>query len=293
MGEEQLKILNMLKDGTITVEEAERLLGLVGTSGGRERKGGGEFSEFARDIPDAAVRAVKEALKAAGEAGRVVGKKGREILDVSSDRIRKKYRERPFRVKMPAGLAEAKVLIEAKVGSVRITGAKADSEYLATGERRSLTSEVIEFLPQPDDATRGVLSLEGEAGTLEGELHPGVVYNFDIENAAGAVRLDLAELRVKGATVENVCGKTVIKLGSLEPEVSLEINNNAGKVKLVVPPDAGVSVEATGQMGCHNLDDFGLVRDGDKFVSGGFADAACKITVSLTQTVGTFKLKRR
>jgi hypothetical protein len=291
MGEEQLKILNMLKDGTVTVEEAERLLGLVGSSSAGERRSG-EFAEFAREIPDATVRAIKEALKAAGEAGRIVGKKGKDLFDAGSDRFRKKYRERPFKVRMPEGLAEAKVMLEAKVGSVKISGAHDETDYLASGEHKSLTGEGVEFVLQPDDATKGVLSLEGEAGTLDGKLHPGITYDFDVENAAGSVRLDLTKLRVKRAVVENICGITVIKLGASLPEVSLEIANSAGKVKLVVPKESGVSIDVCGQMGAHNLDEIGLARDGEKFVSDGFPDAANKVVVSIQQTVGAFKLKR-
>ncbi len=291
MGEEQIKILSMLKDGKVTVEEAERLLKLVGLEEKKARKSG-EFTEFAREMPDALVRGMLEAFKAVGEVGRSVGKKGKELIDVGGDRIRKKYQERPFRVKLPEGVTEVKIGVEAKVGTMRIKGALDDTETLAKGIHKTISSDVVEYVANTDTPTRGSLLFESEAGSLEAELHPEIIYDLDVENAAGAVKLDLRYLRARSAEIENSLGMVSVKLGNLIEDVNLTINNSAGKVKLVVPSDAGLKISAYGQMGTHNLDEMELLRDGEDFVTSDFDNAQTKITVRLEQTVGLFRLKR-
>lgn len=291
MGEEQIKILSMLKDGIVTVEEAERLLKLVGIEEKKERKSG-EFTEFTRDMPDAVARGMREAFKAVGEVGRAVGKKGKELIDTGGEQIRKKYHERPFKVKLPEGVAEVKICVEAKVGTMRINGAHDDTETLAKGIHKTISSDVVEYVSNTDTPSKGSLIFEAEAGSLETDLHPGLIYDLDIENAAGAVKLDLRDLRVRNAEIENSLGMVVVKLGCLVADVNLTINNSAGKVKLVVPSDAGLKISAYGQMGTHNLDEVGLIRDGENFVTSDFDNAQAKIAVRLEQTVGLFRLKR-
>ena len=291
MGEEQLKILNMLKDGKITVEDAERLLGLCADDDAGYRSGG-EFAEFTRELPDAVIRNMREAIKTVGEVGNTVGKKCKVIIAKGGEHVQKNYRKRPFKVLLPEGVTEAKVMISAKVGSAKIKGAHSQDNIIATGVRKAFTASGVEFIPDPDDASRCDLVLESEAGSLVGALHPGLVYDIEVDNSAGSVKLDLEDLRVRNILIENSMGAISIKLGSLVPDAALSISNNAGKVKLTMPADAGITVVTSGQMGTHNLDDFGLIRDGENFVSADFKEKTTKLSIDLEQTLGAFKLRR-
>ncbi len=290
MSESQVQILNLLKDGKISVEEAERLLKLVTDE--REQRGGGEFVEFAKDLPDAVVRNLREAFKTLGDVSRTVGKKGRVVITQGGERIRRGVDERQFHVKLPAGLETAEVFVSAKVGSVKIGGAHSDAGLLVAGKKKQVQTGGEKIEINPDDPSKAALFLEAEAGSLSCELHPGVVYDVWVETGAGSVKLDLSDLRVRSVNVENSLGTVSVALGSLVADVAVKVTNNAGKVKIRVPEDAGVLAGVMSEMGAHNLDEAGLAVDGAKFATPDFGAASTKFTLDIEQTVGAFKLRR-
>ncbi|MEP0813660.1 MAG: hypothetical protein HRF49_03220 [bacterium] len=293
MGSAHVKILNLLKDGKISVEEAERLLKLVNEDPSPDAAGAGEFREFIRELPDAVVRNMKDVYGALSEAAKAAGVKGKVIFAKGKDKVVSAYSsEKNFRVKLPEGLAEARVIVSAKVGAVKIRGAHDAPDLLASGTRRGVAPDGISFHADADDASKGTLLLETEAGTLDCTLHPGALYDVEVDTGAGAVKLDLRDIRVRSLVIENSLGGVSAKLGSLVPEVAVSVSNNAGKVKLAIPEGAGIRAEADGDMGVHNLDDAGLVRDGAAYVSDGYTNAAVKFALTIEQTVGAFKLKR-
>lgn len=291
MSEAQVQILNLLKEGKISVEEAERLLKLVADER-EQRQGSGEFVEFAKDLPDAVVRNLREAFKTLGDVSRTVGKKGRVVITQGGDKIRRGVDERSFHVKLPTGLEAAEVFVSAKVGSVRIGGAHSDAGLLAVGKKKQVQTGGEKIEINPDDPSKAALFLEAEAGSLSCELHPGVVYDVSVETGAGSVKMDLSELRVRSVNVENSLGTVSIALGSLVADVAVRVTNNAGKVKIRLPEDAGVSASVMSEMGAHNLDEAGLQVDGAKFTTPQFDAASTKFTLDIEQTVGAFKLKR-
>ena len=291
MSEAQVQVLNLLKEGKISVEEAERLLKLVAEEG-ESRPGGGEFVEFAKDLPDAVVRNLREAFKTLGDVSRTVGKKGRVVITHGGERIKGGVAERPFQVKLPAGVENVSLFISAKVGSVKVKGAHSEAGMLVLGKKKQVAAggERLEIFE--DDPSSAALYLEAEAGSLSCQLHPGAVYDITVECGAGSVKLDFGDLRVRSVNVENSLGQVAIELGSLCAEANVTVNNNAGKVKIRVPQDAGVKARVLSEMGAHNLDSAGLLIDGEGYTTEGFDASSTKFTLEIEQTVGAFKLKR-
>ena len=293
MGDTQVRILNMLKDGKLSVEEAERLLSLVyeAPSGGSAQVGG-EWNEFVRDLPDAVVRNLREVTTSLSGIAGNVSKRAKVVVVHGGEKYKKHCESVPFKVKMTESVSEVKLFVSAKVGAVKLSPDPEGNGFIATGVRKGGSGGELKFHPDPDDETKGTLTLDAEAGSVRARLHPAPVYDIEVDNGVGSVKLDLVGLNVKRVQVENSLGTVSLKLGSLVPEVEIEVVNSAGKVKLDIPRDSGLRAKVTGDVGVHNLEKLGLVRDGDEFVSENIADTDTKINLSLNQTVGAFRLKR-
>lgn len=106
---------------------------------------------------------------------------------------------------------------------------------------------------------------------------------------AADVHLDLSNATVTDLDLELNAGSAVITASS-GTNIEGRIQENAGSVRLCVPSGVGLRITATGVAFGTNLDQSGLSRNGDTWVSSDFGSAYQKITLTVEGNAGSFDL---
>lgn len=117
---------------------------------------------------------------------------------------------------------------------------------------------------------------------------------LSLQVGAGTLRvLGLAQAQARRIDASGGVGEIVLDFaGSWTGDVEVDLALAIGQARLVVPPDVGVRVEAEARW-LNRLDLPGFERDGDAWVSPGYASARRTMRVALTSVLGTLAIERR
>jgi hypothetical protein len=137
------------------------------------------------------------------------------------------------------------------------------------------------------------LDMTLNAGSARVDLGGGSVDSVGGTINAGDVEFDLGDSTFPsraslGLTLNAASGTLVLPDDSLTGAITL----NASSLEVCVPPDAAVRVRHQGTLSSDELDEAGLVRDGDWWQTPGFEAAADSIELSVTSTVSSMSLDR-
>jgi len=119
------------------------------------------------------------------------------------------------------------------------------------------------------------------------------LWDIDADTGACEADFDLTGLPVSRFDLDTGASSVEIRLGDRQPACQVRINAGASNISLAFPAGAGVRVGLDGALNGNNLAAAGLVRQGDYYVTAGYADAAVRFDVDIDMGVGNLDVAFR
>jgi hypothetical protein len=196
------------------------------------------------------------------------------------------------------GAARAEVHLSPSVGELRI-GALSGSENLIEGTVRTARGErVVESFQASGGAAVFELKSEGRMGGSfnigrehgwDLRLNPNVPLALDIDTGVGRSELDLADLQITNLSIDTGVGETLVTLprtGRYEASLSAGV----GATTVRVPGGMAARVQVSSGLGAVTVRG-GLERDGEIYLSPGYASAEHRVDLRVSGGVGAITIE--
>lgn len=110
-------------------------------------------------------------------------------------------------------------------------------------------------------------------------LSDKVLYKLDCRGRGADMNLDLGEIRLEKLTIVNDEADIDLSVGELASRVELDITCDEGRLRLRMPEKAGLKISGNSRSG--SLDNIGLKKSGEYYISDNFDTAPVQITAKL------------
>ncbi len=203
---------------------------------------------------------------------------------------------------IPLGDAEvATISLDPALGYLLVDALPTGSNVLLRGEVRPFSGEeigkTVDFSGTRatiDLRTEGVIVAPffGEWGNKPSwdlSLHPGVFTYLIVDLGVGKAELDLQDLQFGEIHVEQGIGQMVILLPSTD-NMDINLDGGIGEIQVVIPEDVGVRFSADVGIG-NVLVPSDYTRDGDFYISPGYAAAVNQIEMVINLGIGSVRVR--
>lgn len=177
-----------------------------------------------------------------------------------------------------------------------------DSEHAILGELEWDRYEpLVEIVPRYEgSAVRTTIESRVKEGRDAGKqrwdllFHPSLSTGIDVTAGAADLRFDLTSFFAKNLIVSAGVANVEIDFGLSGQHSTVAIAAGVANVELFVPESAGlrVSVSAPPFITRVRVDDLGLVKQGNSWVSEGYSTAGTKIEVNISCGAGSVSIKK-
>jgi len=205
-------------------------------------------------------------------------------------------------VEIPLGKAEnAIVSLEPAFGYIQMDALPEGSTMLLAGELQPFggeeISETVAFsgtlttIHLKTDGIDGVPFISGWSGQplWDLALHPGVTTDMNVDLGVGKVELDLRNTQVGSVDVEYGLGQAILLMSAAD-DLDVHIEGGIGEIRVVIPDDVGVRFHA--EVGLGNVQvPSSFLRDGDFYLSPGYAAAVKQIEMVLNLGIGSIQVR--
>jgi hypothetical protein len=121
-------------------------------------------------------------------------------------------------------------------------------------------------------------------------LNAAPAWTVSIALGAGTGDFDFSAYAVPNLTLNAGVADVDLKLGDKAPQASVSIDAGVASVVVRVPKAVGCRLVSKGALTDNQLDDF--VKDGNAFLSPGYANTAKKIDITCNGGLSRFKIVR-
>ncbi len=196
------------------------------------------------------------------------------------------------------GAESTKVSIAVGVGKLNVTGGAeglldAQFEYNIPDWKPEVSYEVKEGF--------GRLTVE-QPSTVVGATWPSnvryewnlklsnqVPMDLDVEMGVGKMDLDTRGLNLRHLKVDAGVGEGRIDLSGTTADLTADVEAGVGKLKLLLPADIGVRVEAAGGIG--HVEAKGLTSDGEAWTNDAWGKSKVSIRVNVEGGIGKVEIE--
>jgi len=120
-------------------------------------------------------------------------------------------------------------------------------------------------------------------------LHPEVATDLIVDFGVGKAELDLQDLQIGEIHVEQGLGQMILLLPSAE-NMDINLDGGIGEIQVVIPEDVGVRIRADVGIG-NVLVPSDYTRDGDFYISPGYAAAENQIEMVIDLAIGSVQVR--
>jgi len=292
--EARLKVLELVAEGKITPDEAVRLLEALSEEAGPSHQFGAGL-KF--QIPE--LRMPKIDLGQLGDLYVELKKNVVEGARAAQGQFHKsraaryfEFKDYPLDVALPKGTASCQLNLDVRAGKLKLRGGGTDGELLS-GRVKRVPEEPVVLTEQRGGQVE--LTVRHSLGRCILRASTVPVYRIKLSNSASDSRLNLDELRVEKLDIDNNAGNVIVELGGGVAHVEVEAANNAGNVRLRVPPSHSVRITMSGNLSTHNLERYGLELVEGVAQAADWDENPLRVDILLSQNVASFQLdwKRR
>ncbi len=205
-------------------------------------------------------------------------------------------------VDIPLGNVEkATVTLDPAIGYLLVDALPKGSKVLVKGEVRPFSGEeigeTVDFSgthATVDLRTKGIIVVPFFSGwsdqpSWDLALHPGVATDLIVDFGVGKAEFDLRDLQIGEIQIKQRIGQTILLLPSAD-NMSIVLEGGIGEIRVVFPKDVGVRLLA--DVGIGNVvvpSDY--TRDGDFYLSPGYAAAGNQIEVVIALGIGSVQVR--
>jgi len=203
---------------------------------------------------------------------------------------------------IPLGnVEEATISLDPALGYLLIDELPKESNVLLQGEVRPFSGE--EFGKNVDfSGTRATIDLRTEGVIVapffggwsdqpswDFALHPEVATDLIVDFGVGKAELDLQDLQIGEIHVEQGLGQMILLLPSAD-NMDINLDGGIGEIQVVIPEDVGVRIRAGVGIG-NVLVPSDYTRDGDFYISPGYAAAENQIEMVIDLAIGSVQVR--
>lgn len=289
MSREKLKVLEMVAEGKISPEEGVRLIEALGEA---DRASRGPGRRFPLDVGD--LRLPKVDLGNLGEVYVELKKTVAEGARKAQSRFKRSragkffdFQDYPLSVDKLEGVNRCHLNLDIRAGRLKFKSQDIGDKLLV-GKVKRAPEEPVVIAEEREGETE--VTLRHSLGRCLLRANPSVPFRIHLDNSAADSRMQLDGLAVPELDIENNAGNVVAVLGELVEQVKVRISNNAGNVRLRVPPAYAVKVLPTGSLSSDNLERLGLEEVDGVAASADWEENARRVEIALSQNVASFRL---
>lgn len=224
----------------------------------------------------------------------------REIKNLSIEDIDLSVKQMEYRRELPAGLNNAALKIKYGAGSLSLQENRGDlleGRLSYVKSRPHLAYEVAgdraEFeVEQGFNAAVFNFKDEGFAPGWFFGLSPEVNWDLDLDIGASNTDLNLSNVKVGTLDLDAGAAKIELILGDHGLNTTVDIDAGASSIKLNVPETAAVRIKLNSALTSSNLEEAGLVKTGDYYITPDPSASATKIDITIDAGASKVHLQR-
>ncbi|NLI70725.1 MAG: hypothetical protein GX364_07680 [Firmicutes bacterium] len=198
---------------------------------------------------------------------------------------------------LPTGIDVANLELAFGAGSLRMGGNNERRlEIMYSGDisgpeiKSNFRENKAEYLVKQTSGSFPRFSSEILNGEWNVRLPRSVAWDLDLELGATGADLDFREIDLKSLDLEIGAGNITIRLGERGMETRLSIDAGASRVKVIVPDSMELDIELDGGLVSSNLEDQGLTRKGNHYVTEDVSSS--RMTLNFSGGASRFELER-
>ena len=203
---------------------------------------------------------------------------------------------------IPLGnVEEATISLDPALGYLLVDALPKGSNVLLRGEVRPFSGEEIGKTVDIS-GTRATIDLRTEGVIVapffggwsdqpswDFALHPEVATDLIVNFGVGKAELDLQDLQIGEIHVEQGLGQMILLLPSAD-NMDINLDGGIGEIQVVIPEDVGVRIRAGVGIG-NVLVPSDYTRDGDFYISPGYAAAENQIEMVIDLAIGSVQVR--
>ncbi len=132
---------------------------------------------------------------------------------------------------------------------------------------------------------------ENYKNNIDVALNPKPVWDMNFDVGAASMDFDLTEIKTKKIDVDMGAASIKIKLGSLYPEIKLNVDAGASDINVFVPKESGCKILTDGALSSKHFSDFEKI-DSDNYETENFKEAANKVYIEIDCGVSSISVER-
>ncbi|OGU69734.1 MAG: hypothetical protein A2W30_03015 [Ignavibacteria bacterium RBG_16_36_9] len=132
---------------------------------------------------------------------------------------------------------------------------------------------------------------ENYKNNIDVALNPKPVWDMNFDVGAASMDFDLTEIKTKKIDVDMGAASIKIKLGSLYPEIKLNVDAGASDINVFVPKESGCKILTDGALSSKHFSDFEKI-DSDNYETENFKVAANKVYIEIDCGVSSISVER-
>lgn len=203
---------------------------------------------------------------------------------------------------IPLGnVEEATISLDPALGYLLVDALPKGSNVLLRGEVRPFSGEEIGKTVDIS-GTRATIDLRTEGVIVapffggwsdqpswDFALHPEVATDLIVDFGVGKAELDLQDLQIGDIHVEQGLGQMILLLPSAD-NMDINLDGGIGEIQVVIPEDVGVRIRSGVGIG-NVLVPSDYTRDGDFYISPGYAAAENQIEMVIDLAIGSVQVR--
>lgn len=123
------------------------------------------------------------------------------------------------------------------------------------------------------------------------KLNEDVIWDLDLNLGAISGTLDLENVTTKSIDLDMGAGNLNIILGNKYDKSDIRIDSGASNINITIPKDAGVKIKLDSSLSKIDMDDLGLIKLGNYYISPNYEKEDVKLEFHISMGVGNVNFR--
>src|SRR5450830_1031722 len=187
----------------------------------------------------------------------------------------------------------SKALVELQMGAGRVTLSGGASHLMDATFTYNVTAwkPIVDYVVNGDEGLLLVRQPSGTYQAFSGSYHNDwgihlsstIPVDLDLKNGAGNMDMDLSDTMVRTLNIDLT--------GDWKNSADVQVNGGVGSIKLVVPENIGVTINA--QRGLGSINASGFTRNGSTYHNAAWGTTAVTLNLDLNIGVGSVTITQK
>ncbi len=130
-----------------------------------------------------------------------------------------------------------------------------------------------------------IIDIQNEPSRYDFYLNKDVVWDLDVDLGAMSGKMDLGDVPVRSLDLDSGAVDLALVLSD-KHDTKVSIDSGASNLSIEIPKSVGLKIKMDTALSSTNIDDLGLVKDGDYYTSTNYDTAKVRIDMDIDMGVG-------